>query len=905
MRGIYSTLALLGAFASTSCAIVASETQVSKADVDESVIPGAYIVEFDGDDDPNTFYQGLGANGIEVDHRMDLKYRLFKGASFNVRDISEPEITASKIVANPRVKSVWPVRRIQFPKPDVTPVGDNAELARRTLSMMSKRQVEGSADDFTPHLMTQVDKLHAKGFTGKGLRIGIVDTGVDYKHPALGGCFGKGCLIEYGYDFNGDNDTSPVPIPDPDPYDNCVGHGTHVTGIIAAQANEHGFLGAAPGVKIGMYKASGCGGSTTNEILIAGFNAAFEDGSDIISCSAGDDSGWTSDPWAMVASRISAAGVPVIVAPGNDGNAGLWYTSTPASGINVTAVGSVENIVLPTLLKAGSFDTGNGTVQKFGLRFGNPSFQENVTLPLWAVSNNTEAQSDACEPLPENTPDLSNHLVLVRVPNASESCDFRTQATNIAAKGGAWILWYSQTNKTLEDIYASVDGIKGVAALTAKLGSHFIKQLNEGHSINVTVKDSQSSGLYIENFDNSLTGGYMSRSSSWGPTWELEIKPQVASPGGDILSTYPLALGGYSVISGTSMATPLVSAIFALLGEVRGTLDPTLLRNLLSATAKPQVWFDGETAHNDILAPVAQQGAGIVQAYDAAFATSILSVNGLAFNDSDHFIAERTFSIENTANEDVTYVLGHAKAATMYTFADGGNVLGTTSFPNPIVNDWAQLKFASDEVVVPAGGKADVTITLAPPSTLNETLLPVYSGYITLNSTRNESLSIPYLGVVGSMHDTPTVQPGYNGGVYLSNSDGHFSIPVAANQTFTINRPGSNSTSNNIIWPVLLGRLTMGAQKLRADLVSLTDTSLPTTKWHGYDTLGLLPGFPQSLVYRSGVRVYFTGQLNDKTIVPEGSYKIVVSAVKSFGDAEKEEEWDVAETVPFVLKYTS
>lgn len=89
-------------------------------------------------------------------------------------------------------------------------------------------------------------------------------------HPALGGCFGKDCLISYGYDLVGDKWTgSNDPVPDDDPYDDCNGHGTHVSGIIAAQPNKMNFTGVATGAKLGMYKVFSCLGSgTTDDILI-------------------------------------------------------------------------------------------------------------------------------------------------------------------------------------------------------------------------------------------------------------------------------------------------------------------------------------------------------------------------------------------------------------------------------------------------------------------------------------------------------------------------------------------------------------------------------------------------------------------------------------------------------------
>lgn len=216
-----------------------------------------------------------------------------------------------------------------------------------------------------------------------------------------------------------------------------------MAGIIAAQSNEHGFLGAAPNVTLGMYKASGCGGYTTNDILIAGFNMAYEAGSDIISCSAGDDSGWASEPWAIAASRIADAGVPVIVALGNSGYSGLWQAATPASGVKVTAVGSVENTLFPVIQSAGSYTADDGNVERFGIYWGSPAYQENVTLPLWAVSSTVGAA--ACTSLPDDTPNLSDKIVLVGT-SLEAGCYPEDQAGNIVAKGGRYILYYSLRN---------------------------------------------------------------------------------------------------------------------------------------------------------------------------------------------------------------------------------------------------------------------------------------------------------------------------------------------------------------------------------------------------------------------------------------------------------------------------
>lgn len=317
--------------------------------------------------------------------------------------------------------------------------------------------------------MTQVDKLRANGITGAGIRIAIVDTGVDYNHPALGGCFGDGCLVSFGTDLVGDHYTGfNTPVPDPDPYDDCEGHGTHVSGIIAAQKNLYDFTGAAPDVTLGAYRVFGCLGSAGNDVLIAAFNQAYEAGADIITASIGGASGWSEDAWAVAVQRIVEAGVPCTVSAGNDGTFGQFYASTAANGKRVTAVASVDNARSPSVLLNATYTTGagncstggnssapghygskppasncpaggNDTEISFGWAVGSPDGWGNLSLPLWAGNYDTSAPADGCDPYPADTPDLSPYIVLIR----RGTCTFVQKATNAVAAGARYVLIYN------------------------------------------------------------------------------------------------------------------------------------------------------------------------------------------------------------------------------------------------------------------------------------------------------------------------------------------------------------------------------------------------------------------------------------------------------------------------------
>ena len=150
------------------------------------------------------------------------------------------------------------------------------------VSAASKYLYRGEGEPI--HSLTGVHEVREKyGLTGKGVRVAVVDTGVDYMHPALGGGFGAGYPVAYGYDLVGDefhNGEFLNSVSDDDPLDNCSSesHGTHVAGIIVADSSRiqnasmlppFPLTGAAPGVEIGAYRIFGCSGSTATDIVAA------------------------------------------------------------------------------------------------------------------------------------------------------------------------------------------------------------------------------------------------------------------------------------------------------------------------------------------------------------------------------------------------------------------------------------------------------------------------------------------------------------------------------------------------------------------------------------------------------------------------------------------------------------
>jgi minor extracellular serine protease Vpr len=185
------------------------------------------------------------------------------------------------------------------------------------------------------------------GITGAGVKVAVIDTGIDYTHPDLGGCFGTGCRVVKGYDLVGDlydANTNPFPVPDPDPMD-CAGHGTHVSGIIGANGNfaTGGVKGVAPGVTFYAYRVFGCVGSTSDSVMIDAMERALNDGAQVVNMSIGAAFGWPQWPTAMASDRLVKRGVVVVSSFGNSGANGLYSGGAPGLGSLVIGVASFDN----------------------------------------------------------------------------------------------------------------------------------------------------------------------------------------------------------------------------------------------------------------------------------------------------------------------------------------------------------------------------------------------------------------------------------------------------------------------------------------------------------------------------------------------------------------------------------
>ncbi|KIY47274.1 pyrolysin [Fistulina hepatica ATCC 64428] len=844
---VLSSISVTGAFSSLP--------KASNVDI----VPNKYILELDSSSGiiscrglgaHDALYEALTARDIAYDVINEFSSSVFVATVLNISDVDG-------LINMNGVKGLYPVRRYPMPKPVLSEVVGHETVL---------------PDSESTHIMTGVDKLHAEGLNGKGISIGIVDTGVDYTHPALGGGFGPGYKVVGGYDFVGDNYTGyNTPVPDDNPLDQCNGHGTHVAGIMGANpGNEYNISGVAYNASLTAYRIFGCEGETQDDIIIEALLTGFNDGLDIMSLSLGGVEGWSEGAASVVASRIAETGVILTISAGNDGAEGSWETSGPANGIYVISVASVDNTVIPLQNATVGGDVTHDPIPYYN---GVP-LNITGTRPIYVVSNNTAVIDDACNALPDDTPDLSGHVVIIR----RGTCTFVTKLANVAAKGAEVSLIYDNGSG-----FSSIEvGNYTAALIQAADGEWLVESYANGSYITITFP--QTGGFY--DMPNPDTGGLVSTFSSYGPSDDMYFKPAIAAPGGNILSTYPVPLGSWALMSGTSMAAPFVAGSSALLLEAKGTSASlgTTARTLFESTAQK---VPSSKTDSDPYQTLSQQGAGLINAYDAIHATTIVSPGELLLNDSAHFQGTQRITVSNQGSIRKDYTLTHVPAGTALSVQVDS--IQASLGPVSLTTDYASVTFSTNSFALDAGKSIDITVTFAPP-TVNESQYPVFSGWIDITS-KDGSAQITYLGVSAALIDKQV----------LDNTDYYFGfdVPAVLDQNSDVQSNATNYTFTGTDFPTIVWRFTFGTPLFYAELVDASAqlSSLNGLSMANIDVIGTLEEldwYPRS---DEDDNAYYeldwsTPVFANGTTVPNGTYKILLRALRATGDPTNLEDYD-------------
>ena len=650
---------------------------------------------------------------------------------------------------------------------------------------------------------SSLEMTRANQTTQKGNKqvIEVIDTGIEATHQAFSGSMdgvdvrmtqadvqafartlthGKSGAyinkkIPFVYDY-ADNDADVLPASSKD-----LSHGTHVAAIAAANAAD--LQGTAPNAQIIVAKvASDKDGSIPDSTVLAALDDAVVIRPDSINLSLGEDAGMGTEAgtvYADVYKNLANAGVTVNAAAGNSYSSAysnksgknkpyasdpdVGTLSEPASYGSTLAVASVNNQDALHYLSVGErkvvYQKSRGLKDAFV-----PSLldiAEGTYSLVYAGNGDAAALSKL---VAEHPGDLSKVIVLEDRggSDSATGADMTHEAkvkglTQLASTPAALIIGDSEVAENPYVATIESTHTMPTVTITKREKDALIEAITASESGSISIANPHAGVLLAS------TNPSVSDFTSWGVTPDLKLKPEIAAPGGNIVAA---VLGNtYRAMSGTSMATPQVAGIAALVRQRVGE-DPAfaamsdadraaVVTALMMGTAHPLLDID---QNNGTYYSPRRVGAGQVDALAATTTSVYPSVEG-AENpwrpkaDLGEGTNGWTFQVTLTNVSDTahTYTLG---GQALSEIVDGE--LFTEHSKN-----WAgqgiDLTFSSESVTVPAKSSATVTVTVNPQAafaTYASTNAPkgtFIDGAVTFTSADGApDLTVPYMGFYGS-----------------------------------------------------------------------------------------------------------------------------------------------------------
>jgi subtilisin family serine protease len=785
-----------------------------------------------------SFRAAAAAAGLNLTERRSYR-SLFNGFAVEVGSADR-----KRLAQMTGVRAIYPVFNVAGPSPE--------EAAGSALDLVAAINLTGAkiAQD-------------TRGLSGDGIKVGIIDTGVDIDHPAFGGSGTPGTTafpsarVAYGYDLVGDaynaggSGAALTPVPDPNP-DDCNGHGTHVAGIVGA--NGAGLRGVAPGVTFGAYRVFGCGGSSSSDVIVEALERAYADGMDIINQSLGAARQWPQYPTAQASSRLAKKGVVMVASIGNNGPGGsspdgLFAAGAPGVGDAVIGVASHDN--------AQRSFTVNGTPYGYNPASASPLPPTSGSLPM-ARTGTTASAADACAALPAGS--LTGMAVLIR----RGTCAFHLKSLNAMNAGAAAVVLYNNAAGALNATVAGTPAITiPVVGITA----------TQGATLDGLIAAGPTTLTWTGNFVSFPfgTGGLISGFSSFGLTADLKLKPNISAPGGGIFSSYPLELGGAATLSGTSMSSPHVAGGVALLLEAKPNLGPSAIATRLQNSADPTNWSGN--AGLGLLDHAFRQGAGLMDIIGALDAKTTVEPSQLSVGESADGAKWFQVHVTNRSNNEITYALSSVDGV-----ATGPNNIGTgTSYaPTGFFNAPATVEFwESAELCVPANTSRSFWVSINANTALPDRSL--YGGYIVLTpNDGSATYRVPFAGFKGDYQSTVVLTPTANGFPWLAQLVGTSYFNRPAGQTYTM-------VGNDI--PFFLVHLDHLSRRLTLEVVD----AVTGKKWHkiSQDDYVGRNSAPGSFFAFAWDGTTFKGKATDPSqilTVPDGQYIVTMSVLKALGD---------------------
>ncbi|MBO7747495.1 S8 family serine peptidase [Paenibacillus sp. MWE-103] len=639
-----------------------------------------------------------------------------------------------------------------------------------------------------------VDKAWAEGYTGKDMKVAVLDTGVDYMHPDLN--------IAGGYDsFYQDED--PYEEPPLTPMQDPLGlgfegtqHGTHVSGTIAGRARN----AAAPQVQKGVayeadlyvYKVLGRASnglvSGSSATIIDGLERAVQAGVDVINMSLGaDENKNPNSPDSIAVNNAVLAGVTVVVANGNAATQGPYYYSmgTPSAAQLAFSVGAATSPSGIPIYSASVAHQISGDA---------PSAAKPLKLAEWKTGQEDFEALFGTDPIEAayvglgKDADYKNVNVTGKIAFVSRGdITFVDKVANAKKHGALAVIMFNGNSKvvggaTVPDLTEDQAGRNGLIGLDSGPGPDNIPTFDmagvEGRAIarQLTSGAGKTLSFTFEAIRKLVNeGDRMADFSSRGPNSDgnFGIKPDLVGPGVNIYSTWPMYgkvnpgadySQAYMRESGTSMATPHVAGLALLVKEAHRDWSPLDIRAALDNTSEGirdesgtryDVYSQGAGRANvasAIATPALLKSMDPITIYDSYMnATQMASEAGsVSFGliDAGSQAVSKPLELENKSNEALTYKASVEMHPQVTSDPDP-----LRAVPTPDVSKIGMtLEGLSDDgtLTVAPGGDADFTLTADAQADAAD---GVYEGEVVLESEGLPTLHLPFVLHVGEDSD--------------------------------------------------------------------------------------------------------------------------------------------------------
>lgn len=708
---------------------------------------------------------------------------------------------------------------------------------------------EAVVENNTPVYSTGVYDSSSVDQKGDGMLVAVLDTGLDYTHAAFqtmpdeataawdydrvksvfdnglatdnGAVYLRSKELGYGVDDVYVNAKVPYAFDyaddDPDVYPSYSNHGTHVAGIIAGrdenkQVDDKGntFIGVAPNAQLAIMKvftdnldSKMLGGADSVDILQAINDCAIL-GVDVINMSLGSAGGFSDDDSdafvSAVYSRIQSLGISLIVAAGNEyssgygGGNGTNLATNPDSGTVGSpssyeaslSVASIEGQKAPYVLGNSDSSETVAFITNSSDAYGN---EMDFVDGLYAAVNNWNEQHGR-DPVALNKPLTVNYVVIGGVGNTMNytssirrqlrseptialikrgDISFADKVQNAMNNDAVACIIYNNLSGTIRMSLGEVKDPVPACSIGLEAGTELINNAKSGRGTVTVSKDY-------------LAGPFMSEFSSWGPTPSLRLKPEITAYGGKIMSAIP---GGYDQQSGTSMASPNMAGMVALMrqyvnkqfGLSGAELNARVYQMLMSTTT---------LVLNDEGNPYSprKQGSGLGNLHAAINTKAYITVNEKdafgndvesaktkieLYDDPDKTgVYELTFTVHNTSDGAVSYKptvynMTETLAIDLRTVAERSHMLSDTAVKIAVNG----TETSSERITVPASSSVEVTVTLTLGAAGRKYIEDSFAngmyveGFVRLEDGLDEQneklneLGVPYLAFYGDWAKAP------------------------------------------------------------------------------------------------------------------------------------------------------